>query len=77
MISLNVHIGFLSITIGFNTLIGLPVYTNFRGSHNYFMKAKPERLFFADHQVEYIVSLSHCFFSRMKTLCSASLQQYV
>ena len=31
-------------------------------------------LFFADHQVEYIVSLSHCFFSRIKILCSASLQ---
>ena len=29
-------------------------------------------LIFTDHQVEYIVSLSHCFFLRIKILCSAS-----
>ena len=28
---------------------------------------------FADHQVEYIVSLSHCFFLRIKILRSTSL----
>ena len=31
-----------------------------------------EGLIFADHQVEYIVSLSHCFFLRIKILCSES-----
>ena len=30
---------------------------------------------FADHQDEYIVSLSHCFFLRIKVLHLASLQR--
>ena len=29
-------------------------------------------LIFAGHRVEYIVSLSHCFFLRIKVLCSAA-----
>ena len=32
-------------------------------------------LIFADHQVEYIVSLSHCFFLRIKISHSASSQR--
>ena len=32
-------------------------------------------LIFADHQVEYSVSLSHCFFSRIKISRLTSLQQ--
>ena len=32
-------------------------------------------LIYADHQVEYIGSLSHCFFSRIKISQSVSLQQ--
>ena len=44
----------------------------------YFTERKSERILwfiFANHQVECIVSLSHCFFLRIKILCLTSLQQ--
>ena len=44
------------------------------------MEGKPERISWfnlADHQVEYIISLCHCFFLRIKISCSTTLQQYI
>ena len=44
----------------------------------HFVEGKPVRIFtvyFADRQVEYIVSLTHYFFLKIKILCSASLQR--
>ena len=43
---------------------------NFRGS--YILQKVFRSLIFIDHQVEYIVPLSHCFFLRIKILHSAS-----
>ena len=46
---------------------------SFQGTCICFTEGKSESIFvvyfFADHQAEYIVSLSHCFFSRIKISC--------
>ena len=50
-------------------------YTRYFSRILYFAERKSIRILQFNFQVEYIVSLSHCFFSRIKILHSTSLQR--